>query len=208
MFVYLGMVNSTTPKLEDFFGGATMGAHNFEPSLSLDSLYNFHQTEENQPNNNNVQEYPNYPSFRGSQEEMYQESHEAKEASHCGNGLQLPTMSADDGMKSWVLARNYQDGHHHALEDKMGISVEEGGGSMGYGDLKSLTLSMSPGSQSSCVAPVMAHECMAIVETKKRGVEKVDQQQKQIVHRKSIDTFGQRTSQYRGVTRFDLFCFM
>ncbi|KAE8701165.1 AP2-like ethylene-responsive transcription factor AIL5 [Hibiscus syriacus] len=37
------------------------------------------------------------------------------------------------------------------------------------------------------------------METKKRGPEKVDL--KQIVHRKSIDTFGQRTSQYRGVTR-------
>ena len=37
------------------------------------------------------------------------------------------------------------------------------------------------------------------METKKRGFEKQDQ--KQIVHRKSIDTFGQRTSQYRGVTR-------
>ncbi|GMP52503.1 hypothetical protein CsSME_00018283 [Camellia sinensis var. sinensis] len=32
-----------------------------------------------------------------------------------------------------------------------------------------------------------------------RGHEKLDQ--KQVVHRKSIDAFGQRTSQYRGVTR-------
>ncbi|CAL5399177.1 unnamed protein product [Camellia sinensis] len=37
------------------------------------------------------------------------------------------------------------------------------------------------------------------MEGKKRGSEKLDQ--KQVVHRKSIDTFGQRTSQYRGVTR-------
>ncbi|CAL5356222.1 unnamed protein product [Camellia sinensis] len=36
-------------------------------------------------------------------------------------------------------------------------------------------------------------------EGKKRGSEKLDQ--KQVVHRKSIDAFGQRTSQYRGVTR-------
>ncbi|THF95194.1 hypothetical protein TEA_023643 [Camellia sinensis var. sinensis] len=40
-------------------------------------------------------------------------------------------------------------------------------------------------------------ECVAM-EGKKRGSEKLDQ--KQVVHRKSIDTFGQRTSQYRGVT--------
>uniref|UniRef100_A0A2P2NIG7 Uncharacterized protein n=1 Tax=Rhizophora mucronata TaxID=61149 RepID=A0A2P2NIG7_RHIMU len=62
---------------------------------------------------------------------------------------------------------------------------------------------MSPGSQSSCVtgsqhiSPTLA-DCAAM-ENKKRGAEKADQ--KQIVHRKSIDTFGQRTSQYRGVTR-------
>ncbi|GMP46870.1 hypothetical protein CsSME_00014867 [Camellia sinensis var. sinensis] len=36
-------------------------------------------------------------------------------------------------------------------------------------------------------------------EGKKRGSEKLDQ--KQVDHRKSIDAFGQRTSQYRGVTR-------
>ncbi|CAL5371806.1 unnamed protein product [Camellia sinensis] len=39
----------------------------------------------------------------------------------------------------------------------------------------------------------------ATMEGKKRGSEKLDQ--KQVVHRKSIDTFGQRTSQYRSVTR-------
>ena len=38
-----------------------------------------------------------------------------------------------------------------------------------------------------------------VKEGKKRGSEKLDQ--KQVVHRKSIDAFGQRTSQYRGVTR-------
>lgn len=79
-------------------------------------------------------------------------------------------------------------------------------GAMTYGDFKSLSLSMSPGSQSSCVTGTQTQQisptltdCIAI-ETKKRGSEKANNQ-KQIVHRKSIDTFGQRTSQYRGVTR-------
>ena len=81
-------------------------------------------------------------------------------------------------------------------------------GGMGYGDLHSLSLSMSPGSQSSCVtAPQQAAvtaataDCMGldVVVAKKRGSGKGGQ--KQPVHRKSIDTFGQRTSQYRGVTR-------
>lgn len=69
-------------------------------------------------------------------------------------------------------------------------------GGEAYNELQTLSLSMSPGSQSSCVtaAPLVVAD-----DNKKRGQDKVDQ--KQIVHRKSIDTFGQRTSQYRGVTR-------
>jgi len=64
---------------------------------------------------------------------------------------------------------------------------------------------MSPSSQSSCVT-TSQNMSSAVVEnyvamdTKKRGSEKFEQ--KQIVHRKSIDTSGQRTSQYRGVTRY------
>lgn len=38
------------------------------------------------------------------------------------------------------------------------------------------------------------------MKTKKKGLEKVGR--KQIIRRKSLDIFGQRTSQYRGVTRF------
>ncbi|KAK4794186.1 hypothetical protein SAY86_012180 [Trapa natans] len=77
-----------------------------------------------------------------------------------------------------------------------------GGGEL----LQSLSLSMSPGSQSSCVttAPSNQHisasnEIVTVDTGKKRGLERGGQ--KPTVHRKSIDTFGQRTSQYRGVTR-------
>lgn len=115
------------------------------------------------------------------------------------------------------MSRNYSTSHALDLEQKgsvVGNCMGENNGAMqggtGYGDLQSLSLSMSPGSQSSCVtashqispaaaAAVAHHDCVAILDTKKRGPEKVDQ--KQIVHRKSLDTFGQRTSQYRGVTR-------
>ncbi|XP_042026575.1 AP2-like ethylene-responsive transcription factor ANT [Salvia splendens] len=69
-------------------------------------------------------------------------------------------------------------------------------GGEAYNELQTLSLSMSPGSQSSCATAPVA---LVSYDNKKRGQEKVDQ--KQIVHRKSIDTFGQRTSQYRGVTR-------
>ncbi|GFZ17185.1 integrase-type DNA-binding superfamily protein [Actinidia rufa] len=98
-------------------------------------------------------------------------------------------------MKNWV-SRNYPS--NHGLDQKLICSVGENG--LGYENLQSLSLSMSPGSQSSCVTGShqvsgTVSECVA----KKRGSEKLEQ--KQIVHRKSIDTFGQRTSQYRGVTR-------
>ena len=88
------------------------------------------------------------------------------------------------------------------------------------GEMHPLSLSMmSPGSQSSsCVsaAPQLQHHQMAAAAAaaqgrrngggeqgvgRKRGTGKGGQ--KQPVHRKSMDTFGQRTSRYRGVTRLD-----
>ncbi|KAL8251706.1 hypothetical protein R6Q59_035399 [Mikania micrantha] len=66
------------------------------------------------------------------------------------------------------------------------------------GEVQSLSLSMSPGSQSSCVTACRTDQCL-VTETKKRDSSKVAK--KQPLHRKSLDTFGQRTSQFRGVTR-------
>lgn len=230
------VTTTTTPKLEDFFGGATMGTHHYESNdreamaLSLDSMF-YHQNPENEPSNNHqnflnqlqqnprhqeqhphhqiqtTQQYSYYSGLRSSQELMLENAKETHITADCS--LQLPTM-ANDGvpvMKSWV-SRNYSS--NQALEQKvigncMGDNGGESGsiGGMAYGDLQSLSLSMSPGSQSSCVtgsqqiSPAVT-DCVAM-DTKKRGPEKADQ--KQIVHRKSLDTFGQRTSQYRGVTR-------
>ncbi|XP_052206155.1 AP2-like ethylene-responsive transcription factor ANT [Diospyros lotus] len=195
-----GMVTtSSTPKLENFFGGAAMGSQDYEGSereamaLSLDSIY-YHQNPDQETNSQDfqVQQYSDFSAFRG--HEVYQThlAQQAKETQFANCSLQLPTMAEDaiPGMKNWV---------------SMGENGGETGpmNSMGYGDLQSLSLSMSPGSQSSCVtvtqqiSPTVT-ESVAI-ETKKRGSEK--NHHKQIVHRKSIDTFGQRTSQYRGVTR-------
>ncbi|XVF59220.1 hypothetical protein PTKIN_Ptkin07bG0257800 [Pterospermum kingtungense] len=225
------MVPTSTPKLEDFFGGATMGTHHYESSdrqamaLSLDSMY-YHQNPDQEHNNNQtclqhlqhssrqqqqqqqqlqVQQYQYYSAY-SNQEMLLGEEAKAAHATDCN--LQLPTMADDGapGMKNWV-SRNYSTEHaiHQKMIGCMGDNGAESGsiGAMAYGDLQSLSLSMSPGSQSSCVTgsqqispPATDYAAM---ETKKRGPEKVDQ--KQIVHRKSIDTFGQRTSQYRGVTR-------
>ncbi|XWS33455.1 hypothetical protein CRYUN_Cryun22dG0084300 [Craigia yunnanensis] len=222
------MVPNSTPKLEDFFGGATMGTHHYESSdreamdLSLDSMY-YDQNPGQELNNQNcldhlqhssrlphqqqlqVQQYQYYSGY-SNQEMLLGE--EAKETHVTDRNLQLPTLADDgaSGMKHWA-SRNYSTEHamHQKMIGCMGDNGAESGsvGGMAYGDLQSLSLSMSPGSQSSCVTGSQQISPSATdygaMETKKRGPEKVDQ--KQIVHRKSIDTFGQRTSQYRGVTR-------
>ncbi|KAF8406174.1 hypothetical protein HHK36_008254 [Tetracentron sinense] len=221
-----GMVS---PKLENFLGEATMGTHQYGSNdretmaLSLDSMY-YHQNTEPETSRehflNPLQQHfrqqqqqiqvqhPYYSGLIG--HEMFQTPlEETKETQVADCNLQLPPMAEDgiSGLKNWV-ARHYSE--NHALEQKMsGCMGDDGGsgsgsaGAVGYGDLQSLSLSMSPGSQSSCVtAPQHISptgiECVAM-ETKKRGPGKLGQ--KQPVHRKSIDTFGQRTSQYRGVTR-------
>ncbi|MBA0653725.1 hypothetical protein Goklo_020866, partial [Gossypium klotzschianum] len=225
------MVPTSTPKLEDFFGGATMGTHHYESNdretmaLSLDSMY-YHQNPNQDHNSQNcldhlqhssrqqhhqhqlqVQQYQHYSGYRNQEMLLAEEADQETHVTDCN--LQLPTM-ADDGsaaMKHWA-SRNYST-EHSAMNQKMiGCMGDNGAdsgsiGAMAYGDLQSLSLSMSPGSQSSSVAGSQqispSATDYAAMETKKRGPEKVDQ--KQIAHRKSIDTFGQRTSQYRGVTR-------
>uniref|UniRef100_M4D5M5 AP2/ERF domain-containing protein n=1 Tax=Brassica campestris TaxID=3711 RepID=M4D5M5_BRACM len=174
----------SSPKMEDFFGTHHHNtSHKEAMDLSLDSL--FYNTTHAPNNNTNFQEFFSFPQTRNHHEEE---------------------------------TRNY--------ENDPGLT--HGGGSFNvgvYGEFQqSLSLSMSPGSQSSCIPASHHHQNQtqnhqqiseALVETsagfetttmaaaaakKKRGQEVVVGQ-KQIVHRKSIDTFGQRTSQYRGVTR-------
>ncbi|KAL2348290.1 hypothetical protein Fmac_002290 [Flemingia macrophylla] len=121
-----------------------------------------------------------------------------------GSKHQLPSIAEDEihGLKCWY-SRDFPASR--AQESKVIVPVEHNAGesgsigSMAYGDLHSLNLSVSPTSQSICVSSSTVH-----TDTKKRGLEMMDQNQKQIVHRKSIDTSGQRTSQYRGVTRMFL----
>ncbi|KAF8109645.1 hypothetical protein N665_0094s0110 [Sinapis alba] len=174
----------SSPKMEDFFGTHHHNtSHKEAMDLSLDSL--FYNTTHAPNNNTNFQEFFSFPQTRNHHEEE---------------------------------TRNY--------ENDPGLT--HGGGSFNvgvYGEFpQSLSLSMSPGSQSSCITGSHHHQnqtqnhhqisevlvetsagfettTMAAAAKKKRGQEVVVVGQKQIVHRKSIDTFGQRTSQYRGVTR-------
>ncbi|XP_042497929.1 AP2-like ethylene-responsive transcription factor ANT isoform X2 [Macadamia integrifolia] len=202
-----GMVPTSSPKLEDFLSGASMGNHHYGSNereamaLSLDSMYYQHNTEPD-TNRHNFLQQP----FRQQQQQIQVQQHPYFSGLTGHEMFQAP-LEEEPGLKSWVT-RHYSTSQ--ALERKMttGCISEDGAGTtsvgpMGYGDLQPLSLSMSPGSQSSCVtAPQQISPTVTdsmAMETKKRGSGKVGQ--KQPVHRKSIDTFGQRTSQYRGVTR-------
>ncbi|XP_010432034.1 PREDICTED: AP2-like ethylene-responsive transcription factor ANT [Camelina sativa] len=181
----------SSPKMEDFFGTHHHNntSHKEAMDLSLDSL--FYSTTHEPNTATNFQEFFSFPQTRN----------------HHGGET-----------------RNYENdpGLTHGGSFNVGV----------YGEFQqSLSLSMSPGSQSSCITGSHHHHqnqqnhqsqnqnhhqiSEALVDTsvgfetttmavakKKRGQEVVVVVgQKPIVHRKSIDTFGQRTSQYRGVTR-------
>ncbi|WOK99589.1 AP2-like ethylene-responsive transcription factor ANT [Canna indica] len=204
------MAPSPSPKLEDFLGcGPNMGTHQYghndrgTMALSLDSMY-YHQNTEPEPSagHHHHHHHPSdilhdhLPYFQPLQQGISSllTSHEMYQAPMDAHTVR------DEGsqrLKNWNGLNVMGDG---------GISSAPVAAAMGYGDLQSLSLSMSPVSQSSCVtAPQHASSATAasdyvIVESsKKRGTGKGGH--KQPVHRKSIDTFGQRTSQYRGVTR-------
>ncbi|XP_031480745.1 AP2-like ethylene-responsive transcription factor ANT [Nymphaea colorata] len=221
-----GLVHTSSPKLEDFLGGASMGAHQYggdneAMALSLDSMY-YQQNPASQNTRHSLgpHSYRNVgiqhqAAFQPLQQdgiclmtnhEFFHSSlgDESKHNNLSSSSLHLPSIAGDDGisaLKPW--ARSYSCD----MEQKMNTSIcneSPSVGAMSYaGDLQSLSLSMSPGSQSSCVtapqqiSPVGGDSVG--MESKKRGGAKIVQ--KQPVHRKSIDTFGQRTSQYRGVTR-------
>jgi AP2-like factor (ANT lineage) len=226
------MVSSSSPKLEDFLGGATMGTHDEYGShereamaLSLDSIY-YNSQQNADPNQANrdhsldllsesfrqqTSSHPYYAAlgFHGMFQTVPLEVVESKQNTNHVNvcSSQMP--------QNWVSPRDYNSSASQILDQQMnstsmgnngGACSANGGGSVGTvgcGELQSLSLSMSPGSQSSCVtAPSQISPTgteSVTMDAKKRGAAKLGQ--KQPVHRKSIDTFGQRTSQYRGVTR-------
>ncbi|KAG6585719.1 AP2-like ethylene-responsive transcription factor ANT, partial [Cucurbita argyrosperma subsp. sororia] len=169
-----GMVPNSSPKLEDFLGGATMADR--EHSLDLQNQDHHHILIQNS--------HPYYSALAPSDPQI------------------LPIDENElRSLRNWVSPPYYAATPHNTLEQHI---TGGGGGSasiagMSSGELQSLSLSMSPGSQSTSFTAPGQISSTAAVETKKRGPGKLCH--KQPVHRKSIDTFGQRTSQYRGVTR-------
>ncbi|CAL5067221.1 unnamed protein product [Urochloa decumbens] len=112
--------------------------------------------------------------------------------------------AAATAMASWVAAARAEGGvlsaaaaagqhshlHHHALAL-----------SMSSGSLSScVTAAAHPGEYGGVVGGAAAAGAMMADGGRKRGGAAGGQKQP-VHHRKSIDTFGQRTSQYRGVTR-------
>ncbi|XP_028806916.1 AP2-like ethylene-responsive transcription factor ANT [Neltuma alba] len=211
------MMPNSSPKLEDFLGGATMGTH--DATLSLDSIYYGAQNAQTQAHRDHSLDFLSEP-FR-QQDPVPAQAHPYYSgiACHAIYPSPLEQQSKDphmqpmsvEGMaclKNWVVPGREYSAQQGLEQKKDGRMEDDGGasgsvGKVGCGDLQSLGLSVSPGSQSSCVtAPQQISPSasdMVAMEAKKRGPGKLGQ--KQPVHRKSIDTFGQRTSQFRGVTR-------
>ncbi|XP_010061622.2 AP2-like ethylene-responsive transcription factor CRL5 isoform X1 [Eucalyptus grandis] len=213
-----GLGQGSTPKLEDFLGGASATVTATTMPLSLDSLYSYQQSADPEKQSLDLLHEP----FRHQQQHQIYYPNEltcpALYHSPLAEEEQKDThiASCDENggfscLKSWVT-RNFSSSSCHVGLDQMssGMVCHNGGnsseavGPVECGDLQNLSLSMSPSSTSSCVTvptrqiSPTENECVGMEMTKKRSS---NCHNKQPVHRKSIDTFGQRTSQYRGVTR-------
>nr|XP_034571071.1 AP2-like ethylene-responsive transcription factor CRL5 isoform X1 [Setaria viridis] len=183
------VVSSASPKLEDFLGGGPAMA------LSLDNSSFYygggHGHGQDQAGYLQPLHCAGIPGSGGHGHDVYG-----------GHAQLVDEHSAAAMAASWFAARGGD-----------GYDVNGGAGAIlpVQGNLHPLALSMSSGtgSQSSCVtmqAGARPHphadavaEYIGMDGSKKRGGGGAVQKQP-TVHRKSIDTFGQRTSQYRGVT--------
>ena len=183
----IGMMPPSPPKLEDFLGGGNGNGGGQETAT-----YYSHQQQGQEEASRDYHQYQhhqldpyNFQPLTGA--EMLQED-----------------AAPIDDVEAMAAAKNF-------LMTSYGACYSNG-------ETHPLSLSMmSPGSQSSsCVSAApqqqLQHHQMAAAQGRsngggeqgvgrKRGSGKGGQ--KQPVHRKSIDTFGQRTSRYRGVTRLD-----
>ncbi|KAF7049876.1 hypothetical protein CFC21_058330 [Triticum aestivum] len=185
-----GMMPSSSPKLEDFLGGGNGSGHDAV------TYYSHHQQQQDQQDQEASRIYQHHQQQLAPYNFQHLTETEAI--------YQETTAPMDEAM---AAAKN--------------LLVTSYGSCYSNAGMQPLSLSMSPRSQSSsCVTAAPQQHQMAAAAAaaaasmaasqggsngggeqcvgKKRGTGKGGQ--KQPVHRKSIDTFGQRTSQYRGVT--------
>ncbi|WOH02748.1 hypothetical protein DCAR_0522137 [Daucus carota subsp. sativus] len=167
---------STSQSLQ---GGASQNRES--KALSLDSVY-YHQNAADQE----------------AQRQQQQQEMQYYSGMHCHQLYQTASMQeARDSQGGDIFSEIFpgQEMNTGTMVHNDGSVVAASGsvGSMGFGDLQCLSLSISPGSQSSSITTQAE-----ISPAKKKGSAKMGSKQ---LKTKTIDTFGKRTSQYRGVTR-------
>ncbi|KAL6285400.1 hypothetical protein ACE6H2_009790 [Prunus campanulata] len=180
------------PKLEDFLGSC----YSSSPTPSETKVYNCQSTQQGQNPETisqiNVNEAPNFNTTTNNREDNNNSNNLIQPYSHYCT-LNPPSLIPSNGMyKSWLGQtvpfsdeKSSPCGDHHQAN---GNSFHQ----------SSLSLTMSPSLQQNG-NNMGAISQLQIVESKKRPVGK--SAAREPVPRKSIDTFGQRTSQFRGVTR-------
>lgn len=103
------------------------------------------------------------------------------------NHVPFESATSVSGFKSWLRQTPFSDGKASSEASN-------------HCNFQTLSLTMTPSSQNGTMAAIAPLEG---VDNRKRPVGK--SLAREPVPRKSIDTFGQRTSQYRGVTRYSTF---
>ncbi|GAA0171863.1 DNA-binding transcription factor [Lithospermum erythrorhizon] len=188
-------VNSECPKLEDFLGGCYTTPSSPSPNLDDNKVYS-HQShsQTNQVGEINVN-IP--PAFNTSADEQIIAS-----GVQGVNASAFPYYYYSPQINQTLMMLPSNDMYHHHL-----LPPQFEGTNGNINNLQALELSMnSPNSLSGAQEKQQQQEMVVVEDTnQKRNVFKSNvsssSSNKEITPRKSIDTFGQRTSQYRGVTR-------
>lgn len=199
------------PKLEDFLGGYSNSSNQESSNVYYQSQEpTFHQRDENPNGGYRINLNSNGERER---EENFTDPSPLVQAFHYNNNSQalLPTVNLQNPNPNPTSNNSM---YHVPLDSATSISGikswlrqapfsgEKSSAQANNCDFQSLSLSMSPGCQSGVagVSPSPASD------NRKRPIGKT--LTREPVPRKSIDTFGQRTSQYRGVTRWvKSYCF-
>ncbi|XP_020107273.1 AP2-like ethylene-responsive transcription factor AIL1 [Ananas comosus] len=204
-------VDNGPPKLEDFLSGHSFSEHDGRkiPSDYMFSNCSINITTLTQDNNH-------CGLFNNNNNNNTNNSNSGGGNSNSNSTIGLSMI------KNWLRSQPVPHNQHSDMGHKSGDGGGGGGGGCnalvgsvdhvalggGRGGSQSLSLSMSTGSQSSSPLPLMGSGGggeSSSSENKNKGSvgSGVDEQSGAIeaVPRKSIDTFGQRTSIYRGVTR-------
>ncbi|OVA13376.1 AP2/ERF domain [Macleaya cordata] len=105
----------------------------------------------------------------------------------------LDSATSISGFKTWLRQAPFSS------DQKSSVVHDANNNNNNSNNFQTLSLSMSPGSQQPSSALCSVQPSTTVTESRKRSVGK--SLTREPVPRKSIDTFGQRTSQYRGVTR-------